>query len=129
MPRVRGWGTLGGQATPDRHQAAPRRRPVMTPTNAHRKVYDLLTNKHPHGLTREDLAAHSGLSDRTMRKTIEELRTIAANGTLGKPTVIGYDPERGVYAAAQSREQAERITAYYRSYVHPMLEALRAQER
>lgn len=101
----------------------------MTPTDAHRRVYDLLTNKHPHGLTREDLAAHSGLPDRAMRKTIEELRTIAANGQLGRPTVIGYDPETGVYAAAQNKTQAERITNYYRSYVHPMLEALRAQER
>jgi len=101
----------------------------MTVTDAHRRVYDLLTRHYQNGLSRDELARLSGLPDRTMRRVIEELRTLAANGSMGEPAVIGYDPQTGKYAAAQSREQAERITAYYRSYVHPMLEALRAQER
>lgn len=102
----------------------------MTVTDAHRKVHDLLTKHYAHtGLSRDELASKSGLPDRTMRKVIEELRTLAANGHLGAPSVIGYDPETGKYAAAQTKAQAERITNYYRSYVHPMLEALRAQER
>lgn len=102
----------------------------MTVTDAHRKVHDLLTKHHAHtGLSRDELATKSGLPDRTMRKVIEELRTLAANGHMGAPSVIGYDPETGKYAAARDKAQAERITAYYRSYVHPMLEALRAQER
>lgn len=101
----------------------------MTPTAAHRKVHDLLTRHYQNGLPRDELARLSGLGDRAMRKTVEELRTLAANGHMGPPAVIGYDPETGVYAAAKDKTQAERITAYYRSYVSPMLEALRAQER
>lgn len=101
----------------------------MTVTDAHRKVHDLLTRHYQNGLSRDELAAKSGLPDRTMRRVIEELRTLAANGSMGEPAVIGYDPQTGKYAAARDKAQAERITAYYRSYVHPMLEALRAQER
>lgn len=102
----------------------------MTATDAHRRVYDLLVNKHPHGLTRDDLATHSGLGDRQMRKVVEELRTIAAttiHPRLGRPVVIGFDPELERYVAAQDARQARRVMNYYAKRLRPMADSLQAQ--
>ena len=102
----------------------------MTPTDAHRKVYDLLVNKHPQGLSRDDLAALSGLTDRTMRKVLEEVRTLGATTNhprLGRPVVIGFDPELERYVAAKDAQQARRVLAYYASRLRPMADTLQAQ--
>lgn len=102
---------------------------MTEPTDAHRGVYDLLVNKHPHGLTRDDLATHSGLGDRTMRRVLEELRIIAAEKPHPQhgPIVLGYDPVLGVYTFGKSREQRERMYHYHRERVFPILAALKAQ--
>lgn len=47
-------------------------------TDDHRRVYDLLVNRHKDGLTRDQLTMRTGLDDRTARGIIEDLRTIAA---------------------------------------------------
>lgn len=95
----------------------------------HRRVYALIVG-HPHGLTREQLAERSGLGDRQARKTVEELRIVAAcipHKTLGA-LVIGFDPDQQVYTYAKSREQADAIMAYQASRVRQMVAALDAQE-
>ena len=103
----------------------------MQATDAHRRVYDLLVNKHPQtGLSREELAEQSGLSDRTMRRFLEDLRVIAAtkiHPRLGRPVVIGFDPQTERYVAAQDAAQARRVTSYYAKRLQPMAEALQAQ--
>ena len=103
----------------------------MTPTDAHRKVYDLLVNKHARtGLSREELAEQSGLSDRAMRRVLEELRVIAAtkiHPRLGRPVVIGFDPQAERYVAAQDAAQARRVMAYYAARLRPMADSLQAQ--
>lgn len=103
----------------------------MTVTDAHRRVYDLPVNKHSRtGLSRDELAERSGLSDRAMRKVLEELRVIAATKVhpqLGRPVVIGFDPESERYVAAQDAAQARRVTSYYAKRLQPMAEALQAQ--
>ena len=102
----------------------------MTPTDDHRRVYDLIVNKHPHGLTRDELAAKSGLSDRKMRAIIEDLRVIAAtkpHPRLG-PLVVGFDPQTERYCYAKTSEEAARIMAYQASRVTSIAAALRAQQ-
>lgn len=95
----------------------------------HRRVYALIIS-NPQGLTREQLAERSGLGDRQARKTVEELRIVAAcipHKTLGA-LVIGFDPDQQVYTYAKSREQADAIMAYQASRVRQMVAALDAQE-
>lgn len=95
----------------------------MTPTDAHRKVYDLLVNKHPQtGLSREELAELSGLGDRQMRRVLEELRVIAAqkpHPRLGY-IIIGYDDQLGVYTYAKTRQQASRMMREYTARLRTM---------
>ena len=98
-------------------------------TDAHRNVYRLLVT-HPNGLTRDELAARSGLDDRKVRAIVEELRVVAAlvpHPRMG-PLVIGFDPDQQVYTYAKSREQADAIMAYHASRVRAMVAALEAQE-
>lgn len=98
-------------------------------TDDHRRVYALIVNA-PHGLTREQLAKASGLSDRRVRQVVEELRIVAAcipHKTLG-PLVIGFHPGTQTYRRAQSREEADAIMAYQASRVRAMVAALEAQE-
>ena len=103
-----------------------------TPTDRHRLVYHLLVNEHPEGLTREDLARKAGLGDRQLRSIIEDLRSIAAITVyprLGRPVVLGFDPELTRYAAAQDGEQALRIMRYQASRLRPMARALALQRK
>lgn len=102
----------------------------MTPTDDHRRVCDLIVNQFPWGLSRDELAARSGLGDRKMRAVLEDLRIIAAtkpHPRLG-PLVLGFDPEPERYVFARTREQAARIMAYQSSRVVSIAAALRAQE-
>jgi len=95
----------------------------------HRRVYALLIG-HPHGLTREQLAERSGLGDRQARKTVEELRIVAAcipHKTLGC-LVIGFDPDQQIYTYAKSRAQADAIMRFHASYARKIIAALDAQE-
>lgn len=101
-------------------------------TDDHRRVYDLLVNRHKDGLTRDQLTMRTGLDDRTARGIIEDLRTIAAinpHPDLG-PVILGFDPQHGVYTYAKDRHQADRILAYQftrvRSLVAPLLAQLDA---
>lgn len=99
-------------------------------TDDHRRVYTLLVNA-PHGLTREQLASRSGLSDRRARQVVEELRVVAAvipNPVKGHGLVIGFDPDQQVYKVAANRAEADAIMAYHASRVRKMLAALDAQE-
>lgn len=99
-------------------------------TDDHRRVYTLLVNA-PHGLTREQLASRSGLSDRRARQVVEELRVVAAvipNPAKGHGLVIGFDPDQQVYKVAANRAEADAIMAYHASRVRKMLAALDAQE-
>lgn len=102
----------------------------MNPTDDHRRVYDLIVNQHPNGLSRDDLAAKSGLGDRKMRAVLEDLRIIAATKPHPRfgPLVLGFDPESERYVFARTREQAARIMAYQSSRVVSIAAALRAQE-
>ena len=103
----------------------------MKPTDTHRRVYKLLLD-NPHGFTREELARRMNLGDRSMRKVIEEVRTFAAtseNRSLGRPVVIGFDPEVERYVAAQDAETADRVVAYYSARLKPMLQTVRVQEQ
>lgn len=96
----------------------------------HRKVYALLVAAE-HGMTRDQLAAATGLPDRRMRQVVEELRIIAAvtrHPRLG-PLVLGFDPETQVYTVAKRREQADAIIAYHASRIRRMAAALEAQTR
>lgn len=101
----------------------------MTATDDHRRVYSLLVHHHPDGLTRDELAAKSGYSDRKVRKLLEDLRIIAAEKPHPQhgPLVLGYDPVLGVYTFGKSREQRERMYHYHRERVFPILAALKAQ--
>lgn len=103
-----------------------------TPTDRHRVVYHLLVNEHPQGLTREALARKAGIGDRQLRQIIEDLRIIAAvhpNPRLGRPVIIGFDPEVTRYVAAQDAQQAQRIMRYQASRLQPMARALAVQRR
>lgn len=102
----------------------------MTVTDDHRRVYDLIVNRVPAGLSRDELAMQSGLSDRRMRQVIEDLRIIAAtkpHPRLG-PLVLGFDPESETYRYARDVETARRIMAYQTARVTSIAAALRAQE-
>lgn len=103
----------------------------MTVTDDHRRIYRLLVQQHPDGLTREELAAHSGFSDRKCRKLLEDLRIIAAEKPHPRhgPLVMGYDPEQGVYTFGKTREQRKRMLQYYAARLSPIVTALAAQRR
>lgn len=103
----------------------------MKPTDTHRRVYRLLLD-NPRGFTRDELSRRLGVADRSMRRVIEEVRTFAAtseNRSLGRPVVIGFDPEVERYVAAQDAEQADRVVAYYSARLKPMLQTVRVQEQ
>lgn len=97
-------------------------------TDDHRKVYRLLVNDYPGGVTREHLARLTGFSDRKVRKIIEDLRIIAVqkpHPTLGK-LVIGYDDTLNVYTYAKTKEQADRMMREYVSRLRTMHRTLSA---
>lgn len=99
-------------------------------TDDHRRVYALLVG-NPHGLTRDQLASRSGLSDRAARKIVEDLRVVAAvlpNPRTGQGLVLGFEPDQQVYKVAQNRAEADAIMSYHASRVRKMLAALDAQE-
>lgn len=101
-------------------------------TNDHRRVYDLLVNKHGRtGLSRDELARLSGLGDRKMRSILEDLRTIAAEKPHPKlgPLVLGYDPELNVYTYGKTARQRARIMGYYAARLQPIAKALAAQAK
>ena len=98
-------------------------------TDAHRRVYDLIVNRHPEGLDRDALRIMSGLDDRKLRQVIEELRPVAAttpHPRLGR-LVIGFDPDSQRYCAARDKGQAERILAYQHARVEALLGPLLLQ--
>lgn len=97
-------------------------------TDAHRNVYRLLVT-HPNGLTRDQLAARSGLDDRKVRAIVEELRVVAAlvpHPRMG-PLVIGFDPDQRVYTYAKSRAQADAMLDQHAKRIRALAVALDAQ--
>ena len=103
----------------------------MQATDAHRLIYRLLVTEHPDGLTREELAARSGFSDRKCRKLLEDLRIIAAEKPHPRhgPIVMGFDPELGRYTFGKDKAQRERMLAYYAARLSPIATALAAQRK
>jgi len=103
----------------------------MQATDDHRLIYRLLVTEHPNGLTREELAQHSGFSDRKCRKLLEDLRIIAANKPHPQhgPLVLGYDPKLGAYTYGKTREQRARMLQYYAARLSPIATALAAQRK
>ena len=94
-----------------------------------RDAYRLLVYTHPTGMTRIDLALALKLEDRPTRKTVEELKPLAArhpHPDLGA-LIIGFDPELQVYTYAKDPEQARRIIAFETSYVRAQLAGILAQ--
>ena len=103
----------------------------MQATDDHRLIYRLLVTEHPNGLTREELAEHSGFSDRKCRKLLEDLRIIAANKPHPQhgPIVLGYDDKLGVYTFGKDKTQRDRMLRYYSSRLKPIATALAAQRK
>lgn len=99
-------------------------------TDAHRRVYDLLVNKHHEsGLDRDALRMMAGLDDRALRKVIEDLRPVAALNPHPRygAVVLGFDPQREVYCAATSSDMADRLLRYQMSRVEALLGPLLVQ--
>lgn len=103
----------------------------MQATDDHRIIYRLLVTEHPNGLTREELAEHSGFNDRKCRKLLEDLRIIAANKPHPRhgPIVLGYDPELHVYTFGKDKTQRDRMLKYYAARLSPIATALAAQRK
>src|SRR5690606_93766 len=97
-------------------------------TDAHPNIYRLLVT-HPNGLTRDQLAARSGLDDRKVRSVIEELRVVAALVPHPRmsPLVIGFDPDQRVYTHAKSRAQADAMLAQHAKRIRALSVAWDAQ--
>ena len=95
-----------------------------------RAVYELLVHKHPHGLTRLDLAVKLKTDDRSARDAVNACRTLAAVNPMrdGRVWIIGFDPERKVYCAARDAYTARLIIAYQESRVEDINRALEAQK-